>query len=100
MKKIIIMLVSCTFFIGCHNEIEKENIVVVKKAEILDIEDDRILVKPYDTIEDDVFYFLVSAVTEIDDDLKVGDFVYSELDDKFMMSYPGQVNAYKIRKLK
>ena len=99
MKKILCLCLLSLSFTGCPNDYS-DNVVIVNKAEVLEVNQDRILVKPYDTIDSDVFYFLISDMTEIDDNIQVGDYISAILDNKFMMSYPGQVNAYRITKIK
>lgn len=94
MKKIISFLILCSYFVGCSYN--QENSLIIKKVKILEILSDRILVLPYDTISNEPVYFLISSATKIETDLHVGDYISALIDTKFMMSYPGQVNAYKI----
>lgn len=97
MKKMLSLILLCSMLTGCQHNIG--NSLVVHKSEVLEIEENRILVKPYDTIEDDKIYYLICEFTVIEGDLAIGDFIEAQLDTKFMMSYPGQVNAFKIKKI-
>lgn len=74
--------------------------MVVSKAEVLEVLEDRLLVKPYDTIQNEEIYYLITPYTIIDKEIKVGDYIWARIDKKIMMSYPGQVNSFEIRIIK
>lgn len=97
MKKLFSLIIVCLLFNGCTSSPER---LTVSKAEVLEILEDRILVKPFDTLNDEPIYFLISSFTLLDHNIKVGDYITATIDTKLMMSYPGQVNAFEIRIIK
>lgn len=97
LKTMFSLISLCTMFVCCSNHSQS---IIINKAEVLDILEDRLLVLPYDTLTNEPIYFLISSNTNIDNNIKNGDFISALIDTKIMMSYPGQVNAFEVKIIK